>query len=143
MFTDFHLPADREPRRGVDDLGLAEARILWALRRLAVLQPLGAARCRAVHIALQQEFGDAGLGIEHLLRCWLVGLARTARRPLVIGEPACPLLLADEARLLAVLRLAGTGTAAAATALATLTGSPAAADLETLFAAVRHLAKVT
>lgn len=125
----------------VADLEMAEARILWALRRLAVLQPLGVARCHAVHAALQREFGDAGLGIEHLLRCWLVGLARVSRRTLVIGEPACPLLLADEAVLLGVLRRAAEP--AAERALVAMTGAAEAAQLAALFVAVRVLARIS
>lgn len=94
------------PHDRVDALGAVDARLLWAIRRLALMQPIGAARCHAVHIALQQDFGEAGLGIEHLLRCWLVGLSRRTDRPLRLGEPACPLLLPDEAALLLILHSA-------------------------------------
>ena len=86
----------------VAELDGVKARLLWSLRRLALMAPLGTARCQAVHIALQRDFGDAGLGIEHLLRCWLVGLARTSDRRLAIGTPACPLVTSDEAALLAL-----------------------------------------
>lgn len=145
MFTDFSdtsLWRRGQDHGSVDDLGIGEARILWAMRRLALLQPLGGARCHAVHIALQQEFGDAGLGIEHLLRCWLVGLARMSRRRLNIGEPACPLVLPDEAALLGVLRSAGERDGLAGAALVQMTGSAAAADLEVLCASVRMLAQI-
>ena len=126
-----------EGHGSVDALGAAEARLLWSLRRLALMQPLGRARCHAVHIALQQEFGDAGLGIEHLLRCWLVGLSRLAVRRLAIGTPACPLLTADEAGLLRVLRDGD------AERLVRLTGSAAAAAMVPLFVAVAGLAKIS
>lgn len=122
----------------VDGLCAAEAQLLWAIRRLALMRPIGAARCHAVHIALQQDFGDAGLGIEHLLRCWLVGLSRLATRRLAFGAPACPLLLPDEAALLRVLRAANHDDVAR-TALVALAGAPAAADLLPLFVAVRAL----
>ena len=91
------------PHHRVEGLGPVDARLLWAIRRLALMQPIGAARCHAVHVALQQDFGEAGLGIEHLLRCWLVGLSRRTDRALHLGEPACPLLLPDEAAMLAIL----------------------------------------
>lgn len=93
-----------ENHGSVDALDPVEARLLWALRRLALMQPIGAARCHAVHIALQQDFGEAGQGIEHLLRCILVGLSRIATRRLVIGEPGCGIVMTDEARLLALMR---------------------------------------
>jgi len=95
-------PPATEPAQGwpAPALSATEATILWALRRMALMQPLGKARCHAVHIALQQDFGDHGMGIEHLLRCWLFGLARFADRPLRFGAPACPLLLPDEALML-------------------------------------------
>lgn len=140
MFGDFGSGGG-EPWSGghcsVDALGAAEARLLWSLRRLALMQPIGCARCHAVHIALQQEFGDAGLGIEHLLRCWLVGLSRLAVRRLAIGTPACPLLTADEAGLLLVLR-DGDGSR-----LVRLTGSEAAAGMAPLFLAVARLANIS
>ncbi len=113
------------PRR-TDNLCATDRRLLWALRRLALMQPIGAARCHAVHIALQQDFGDHGLGIEHLLRCLLVGLSRRADRHLVFGEPACALLLPDEAALLAVLR---SDTCDCEAALAALAGPQTAALL--------------
>lgn len=122
--------------RPVDTLAVTEARLLWAVRRLALMRPIGAMRCHAVHIALQQDFGDAGMGIEHLLRCWLVGLARLSGRRLAFGEPGCPLLTADEAVLLGVLRQPAAGGAA----LVALTANAGAARLLPLFAAVAGLA---
>ena len=113
-------------------LGVVDARLLWSLRHLALMAPIGTARCQTVHIALQRDFGDSGLGIEHLLRCWLVGLARLADRRLAIGTPACPLLTRDESALLAILRH---GDEAALVALA----GPRAANLLPLFIAMRTL----
>ncbi len=123
-------------RSGVGALPPTEQRLLWALRRLALLQPLGSARCHAVHIALQQEFGDAGQGLEHLLRCWLVGLARWAPRRLAIGTPACPLLTDDEARLLLALRIVADDCTAANRALVPLAGIDGAARLLPLLTAI-------
>ncbi|MBC7521008.1 MAG: hypothetical protein H7268_07950 [Sandarakinorhabdus sp.] len=117
-------------------LGAVEARLLWAIRRLALMQPIGAARCHSVHIALQQDFGDAGMGIEHLLRCILVGLSRVANRQLVVGTPGCGLLLPDEAALLAVIE----GNAGR-TALVAVAGCAEAAGLVPLFDAVAALVR--
>lgn len=128
MFRHFEsgLHAWRPAPQRTDSLGITDQRLLWALRRLALMQPIGTVRCHAVHIALQQDFGDHGLGIEHLLRCLLVGLSRRADRHLVFGEPACALLLPDEAALLAVLRSDACDCEAA---LAALAGPQAAALL--------------
>jgi hypothetical protein len=136
MFGLFGDVAGGEPARArlIDDLSAAEARLLWALRRLALMQPLGAARCHAVHIALQQEFGDAGMGVEHLLRCILVGLARCTTRRLAIGAPGCGLVTGDEAVLLALI-----GEGGGAAMLAGLAGSSEAVRLQPLFAAVAQL----
>jgi hypothetical protein len=94
-------------------------RLLWCLRRLALMAPLESARCQAVHIALQRDFGDAGLGIEHLLRCLLVGLARYASRRLAIATPGSAMLTNDEAAMLALF------TAPSASALVALAGADA------------------
>lgn len=123
---------------GDDILTATESRLLWALRRMALLQPIGRARCHAVHIALGQDFGEAGMGIEHLLRCWLVGLSRCAVRCVVFGEPANPMVLPDEARLLRALRLAGNADAAIAM-LAPMTGAAGAAGLLPLLVAISVL----
>ena len=141
MFGDFENGGAGWPGRHDSDddtLTVTELRLLWALRRMALLQPLGQARCHAVHIALGQDFGEAGMGIEHLLRCWLVGLSRCAVRCVVIGEPANPMLLPDEARLLRALRLAGNADAAIAM-LAPLAGSNGAAGLLPLLSAISTL----
>ena len=124
-------------------LSATQARLLWALRRMALMQPLGRARCHAVHIALQQDFGDAGQGIEHLLRCWLVALSRHAARRVVIGEPACPMLMPDEARLLLALRLAVRDPEAAAMALVPLAGGAGGLAIVPLLAAVAGLAEIS
>lgn len=102
----------------IESLSVIDQRLLWALRRLMLMQPIGTARCHAVHIALQQDFGEHGLGLEHLLRCLLVGLSRRANRHLVFGEPGCAMLLPDEAALLAALHSRGSDGEAALTALA-------------------------
>lgn len=123
-----------QPPRLVTALRDDEARLLWALRRLALMMPLGWARCRMVHVALQQDFGAAGLGIEHLLRCLLVGLARLATRRLALGTPGCAVVTGDEAALLAIL-VRPEGSDAALVALA----GPAAMHLLPLFEALRQL----
>lgn len=125
-----------EPNCHIDALTPTEARLLWALRRPALMAPIGAARCHAVHIALQQDFGDQGLGIEHLLRCILVGLSRSASRRLALGSPGCGLVTPDETTLLALL-----GGTAGPTALARVTGTADAATLLPLFAAIAALAQ--
>jgi hypothetical protein len=89
-----------------------------------------------VHIALQQEFGDAGQGLEHLLRCWLVGLSRWAPRRLAIGTPACPLLTDDEARLLLALRIVAVDCTVAHAALVPLAGIAGAHCLIPLLTAI-------
>jgi hypothetical protein len=136
MLGMFVMGAGGEPARQrlVDELAPMEARLLWAVRRLALMQPIGAARCHAVHIALQQEFGDAGMGVEHLLRCIMVGLSRCSTRYLSIGAPGCGLLTGDEAVLLALL-----GGRAGQDALAAMTGAHEAARLVPLFAGVAAL----
>jgi hypothetical protein len=137
MFRHFETGGEQwwpAPRR-IDRLDTADWRLLWALRRLALMQPIGAARCHAVHIALQQDFGEHGLGIEHLLRCLLVGLSRRADRQLVFGEPACALLLPDEAALLAALRSEARDCEAALAALA----GPQAAALLPLVAGLNRM----
>nr|WP_295664006.1 hypothetical protein [Polymorphobacter sp.] len=106
------------------DLPGDEGLILWSLRRMVVAWP----RCHTVQVALHVRYGDDGLAIEHLLRCWLLGLSNHARRRLVIGDPNCAMLLADEGVLLFVLRPA-TPEVAAGQALVDLTGNPCAACL--------------
>ena len=100
----FMLDTDVQPLRPLALAGLDanSARLLWSLRRLALMAPLGSARCQAVHVALQRDYGDAGLGIEHLLRCLLVGLAGRAPRRLAIATPGCAILTGDELSMLAL-----------------------------------------
>lgn len=109
------------------DLPGDEGLILWSMRRLVVAWP----RCHAVQAALHARYGDDALGVEHLLRCWLTGVSRHARRQLVIGDPLCGLLLADEGALLFILRRS-TPDAARAAAIEALTGAPAATCLAPL-----------
>ena len=126
-----------EGHGSVVDLGPTPATLLWALRRLALMQPIGVARCHAVHIALQQDFGDTGMGVEHVLRCILVGLAQVSTRRLVIGEPGCAIVMPDEVRLLALVD----GTAGAAI-LTQMTGAREAARLMPLFRAIISMTKM-
>lgn len=119
------------------DLPGDEGLLLWSLRRLVVAWP----RCHAVHAALHARYGDTALGVEHLLRCWLLAVSRHARRQLVIGDPNCALLLADEGVLLFVLRPA-TPRDTAAAALVELTGDPAAGGLLPLAAALAATAQL-
>ena len=125
----------------VADLSDTQQRILSAVRRLALIQPIGAARCQAVHIALQRDFGEVGMGIEHLLRCWLVGLSRQAARRVVLGEPACPIVLPDEVQLLRVMDLAEARPVQARDALASIAGTPCASALLPLFAGVAEMTR--
>lgn len=104
MFVDFDSPFPSAPR-GLrwTDLPDDEALLLWSLRRMVIAWP----RCHAVHAALHRRYGDDALGVEHLLRCWLTGIARHAARPLRLGNPACALILPDERTLLRALRAGG------------------------------------
>lgn len=130
MFVDFDTPFPSVPR-GLrwTDLPDDEALLLWSLRRMVIAWP----RCHAVHAALHRRFGDDALGVEHLLRCWLTGIARHAARPLSLGDPACALILPDEGALLHALRARDDDAA-----LASLCG-PAAAALRPLTLALAAL----
>ena len=121
----------------VADLPDDEALLLWSLRRLVVAWP----RCHAVHAALHMRYGDAALGVEHLLRCWLDAVSQRAQRRLAIGAPTSALVLADEALMLLVLRPA-TPAAIAAASLAALTGDSEAAHLLPLAAALGATAQL-
>lgn len=90
----------RQPRRAPPDLSAVERDLLWCLRRQAMLRPLGSARDAQVHALLQRRFGDVGLGLEHLLRCLVVGLARRAVRPVRLNLPCRDAISEDERRLL-------------------------------------------
>lgn len=96
--------------------------LLWCLRRTAMVQPLERSRAPHVHLLLQQRFGDHGLGLEHLLRCLVVGLAQRAQRPIRLHRPCQSALSPDEWRLLTALAEAGRPARVAAV-LAPLTGS--------------------
>ncbi len=104
----------------VADLPDDDALLLWSLRRLVVAWP----RCHTVHAALHMRFGDAASGVEHLLRCLLVGIARHSRRGLTVGDPNCAVVLPDETDLLTAIRPGATRAAEAA--LARLTDDPGA-----------------
>ncbi|MCM0031387.1 hypothetical protein [Sandarakinorhabdus limnophila] len=90
------------PPRRDDPAGLTpvQREILWCLRRLAMVRPLGSARDAHVHALLQRRFGEQGLGLEHLLRCLIVGLARRALRPVRLHLPCHGAVAEDEQRLL-------------------------------------------
>lgn len=115
----------------------AERDCLWCLRRLALIRPIGSARDAGVHALLQRRFGSRGLGLEHHLRCLLVGLARRAVRPLALRAPCHRAITEDEARLLLALRAHHRPLAAAAL-LAPLTGERSA-ELVPLLAATAAL----
>lgn len=103
------------PRPAADpDLTPATRDLLWCLRRLAMLRPLGSARDAHVHALLQRRFGESGLGLEHLLRCLIVGLARRALRPVVLNLPCRAQTSEDERRLLWALASADRPARAAA-----------------------------
>ncbi|MGI4876362.1 MAG: hypothetical protein ACRYG4_02615 [Janthinobacterium lividum] len=122
---------------GWDALPGDEALLMWSMRRMVVAWP----RCHAVQAALHARYGDEALGVEHLLRCWLTGVSRHARRRLVIGDPNCAMLLPDEASLLFVLRRA-TPPVAAAAMIEALTGNPCAACLLPLASSLAAVARL-
>jgi hypothetical protein len=117
-------PAPGPERQPPDLLTDNERDLLWCLRRTAMLRPLGSARDAHAHVLLQRRFGDAGSGIEHLLRCLVVGLARRAVRPLTLRAACFPALTDDEWRLVLAVRHAG-APARVAALLAPMTGSRA------------------
>lgn len=96
-------PAGR-PRRD-DPAGLTPVQrdLLWCLRRLAMVRPLGSARDAHVHALLQQRFRATGLGLEHHLRCLIVGLAQRAVRPIRLHLPCHGAVAEDEQRLMLAL----------------------------------------
>lgn len=126
------------PRRD-DPAGLTRAQreILWCLRRLAMLRPLGSARDAHVHALLQQRFGEVGLGLEHHLRCLIVGLARRAQRPIRLHVPCHGPLAPDEQRLLLALA-ESRRPARVAAVLAPLAGSRGS-ELQPLLAGIAAL----
>ncbi|WP_353217895.1 hypothetical protein [Sandarakinorhabdus sp.] len=112
------------PQRRDDPAGLTPIQrdLLWCVRRLAMVRPLGSARDAHVHALLQRRFGEHGLGLEHLLRCLILGLAQRAVRPLRLHLPFHACVAADEQRLLLALAEASRPARAAA-ALAPMAGS--------------------
>jgi hypothetical protein len=132
--------AGPQPRRA-RSLAPVERQLLWSLRHIAQMRPIGSARSHSAHAALQRDFADAGLVIEHLLRCWLFGLAQRSATLLRFNEPACPLLSDDEARLFGVLRAAADEPARAALLLAGF-GTAAPALLPLFVAVVAAVASV-
>jgi hypothetical protein len=79
-----------------------ERTLLWAMRHMLLCWPT----CGSTRAALHRDFGDAGVAVEHLLRCLVTGIGMHARRPLSIGDPACAALLPDEAAILFCVRTA-------------------------------------
>lgn len=96
--------------------------LLWCLRRTAMHAPGCMGRDPHVHLLLQRRFGDGGLGLEHLLRCLVMGLAQRATRPIRLNRPCRAPVSPDEWRLLTALADAGRPQRVAAV-LAPLTGS--------------------
>ncbi len=121
-----HKAFDRRPIT-VADLPDDEALLLWSIRRIVVAWP----RSHVVQAALHSRYGDAGLGVEHLIRCLLVGVSRHTSRQLIVGDPNCTLVIGDEPALLMIIRLPES----AASALIALTGNPCADCLAPLAAA--------
>lgn len=127
------------PPRPDDPAGLSPAQrdLLWSLRRLAMVRPLGSSRDAHVHALLLRRFGDHGVGMEHHLRCLIVGLARRAIRPIRLHRPCYAQLSADERRLLMALDEAARPARAAAL-LAPLAGTRGA-ELLPLLAGIAAL----
>ncbi|WP_310475269.1 hypothetical protein [Sandarakinorhabdus sp.] len=127
------------PQRRDDPAGLTPVQrdLLWCLRRLAMVRPLGSARDAYVHALLQQRFGEVGLGLEHHLRCLIVGLAQRAVRPIRLHLPCHGALADDEQRLLLALG-ESSHPARVAAVLAPLAGSRGA-ELAPLLAGITGL----
>jgi hypothetical protein len=108
-----------------------------ASSRLGMVRPLGSARDSHVHALLQQRFGETGLGLEHHLRCLIVGLAQRAVRPIRLHLPCHGALADDEQRLLLALG-ACNRPARLAAVLAPLAGSRGG-ELQPLLAGIAAL----
>ena len=130
-------PAGRPQRDDPAGLTPVQREMLWCLRRLAMLRPLGSARDAHVHALLQQGFGETGLGLEHHLRCLIVGLARRALRPIRLHLPCHGALAEDEQRLLLALAESGRPARVAAV-LAPIAGSRGG-ELQPLLAGIAAL----
>lgn len=125
----------------VGDRVATDACLLWCLRRLVLIARRGKARCPMVHVMLQRQFGDAGLGIEHLLRCLMLGLAMHSSRRLAFGLPGCPLRTDDEIALLALITDRNPAACGTAPALMGVAGE-AAGVLQPLVEALRSWLKL-
>jgi hypothetical protein len=134
------------PPQAVQNLPGDSRTLLAAVRHMIIAWP----RSPAAHAMLIDRYGAGAGGIEHLLRCLLVGIGRTTRRRPAFGSPCCALLLPDEAELLdaigldgaepdpsALVRLAGNPAAERFAAVARLIGETVACEARH---AVRHLA---
>ncbi|OYW13711.1 MAG: hypothetical protein B7Y82_13140 [Sphingomonadales bacterium 32-65-25] len=130
-------PSGRPRRDDPAGLTRVQREILWCLRRLAMVRPLGSARDAHVHALLQQRFGEAGLGLEHHLRCLILGLAQRAVRPIRLHLPCHGALAEDEQRLLLALG-ESRRPARLAAVLAPLTGTRGS-ELAPLFAGIAAL----
>lgn len=135
--ADWAGPGGEPGRPPPDPLSPALRDLIWCLRRTAMLRPLGRGRDAHVHLLLQRRFGDAGLGLEHLLRCLIIGLAQRAKRPISLHRPCQPGISPDEWRLLTALADAGRPARVAAV-LAPLAGSRAG-ELQPLLAGIAAL----
>jgi hypothetical protein len=117
------------PPQAVQNLPGDSRTLLAAVRHMIIAWP----RSPAAHAMLIDRYGGGGGGIEHLLRCLLVGIGRTTRRRPAFGSPCCALVLPDEAELLDSIGL--DGAEPDPSALARLTGNPEAER----FAAIARL----
>ena len=97
--------------------------IVAAIRHMVVGWP----RSPIAHALLIDRYGDAGVGIEHLLRCLLVGIGRLSQRKLTVGAPCSAFLLPDETALLDAI--GGDGAQPDPSALVRLTGTAKGAQL--------------
>jgi hypothetical protein len=113
-----------------------EQLLIWSMRHMLVCWP----SCASVRAALHRAYGDEALGVEHLLRCLLTAVGAYSARRLRVGDPTCALLLADEAALLSILRLARQDPGAACERLVDLCAAPQAARLLPLAASLAQVA---
>lgn len=113
-----------------------EQLLIWSARHMLVCWP----SCGSVRSELHRAYGDDALGVEHLLRCLLTALGAFSTRQLRVGDPTCSILLADEAALLAAVRLARREPGFACEALVELCAAPQAARLLPLVASLAEVA---
>lgn len=136
---DWFAATDRPPPAAAGSwtaLPPPEQLIIWSMRHMLVCWP----SCGSVRAALHRAYGDEALGVEHLLRCLLTAVSAYSARRLQVGDPTCALLLADEAALLAILRLARQEPGAACDALVDLCAAPQAGRLLPLAASLAEVA---